>query len=128
MAMTVQITQLENDVASLRQHAAHAGEASVARRLLALALVLEGHSRAEGAKNCGMDRQTLRDWVIRYNEHGIPGQGYRIWLLANCPRRRLRNSSFHPARLSFPFIEPLDPSNLARLRASRRRRAIFSGP
>jgi transposase len=48
-------------------------EAAVARRLLALALVLEGHSRAEAARNCGMDRQTLRDWVIRYNEQGIAG-------------------------------------------------------
>jgi Winged helix-turn helix len=25
------------------------------------------------ARNCGMDRQTLRDWVIRYNEQGIAG-------------------------------------------------------
>jgi transposase-like protein len=72
-AMAVQITRLEHDAEDLRQHAARAVEAPVARRLLALALVLEGHSRAEAAKNCGMDRQTLRDWVIRYNEQGIAG-------------------------------------------------------
>jgi transposase len=59
--------------ASLRQHAARTSEASVARRLLGLALVLEGHGRAEAAKSCGMDRQTLRDWVIRYNAQGIAG-------------------------------------------------------
>lgn len=71
--MTVQITRLEHDAAALRRHAGQTGEAPVVRRLLALALVLEGHSRADAAKRCGMDRQTLRDWVIRYNEHGIPG-------------------------------------------------------
>jgi transposase len=38
-----------------------------------LALVLEGHNRAQAATACGMDRQTLRDWVIRYNEHGMAG-------------------------------------------------------
>jgi transposase len=71
--MTVQITRLEHDADALRQHAARLTEARASRRLLALALVLEGHGRADAAKSCGMDRQTLRDWVIRYNEHGIPG-------------------------------------------------------
>jgi transposase len=71
--MTVQITRRDHDADSLREHASRVSEASVVRRLLALALVLEGHSRSEAAKNCGMDRQTLRDWVIRYNEQGIDG-------------------------------------------------------
>lgn len=64
--MTVQVTRRDHDAASLRQHASRAGEASVVRRLLALALVLEGHSRAQAAETCGMDRQTLREpelWV-----------------------------------------------------------------
>jgi transposase len=30
-------------------------------------------NRAEAASNAGMDRQTLRDWVIRYNAHGVAG-------------------------------------------------------
>jgi Helix-turn-helix domain len=72
-AMTVQITRMEHDAAALRQHAARVGEAPVVRRLLALALVLEGRGRAEAATACGMDRQTLRDWIIRYNERGIAG-------------------------------------------------------
>jgi transposase len=38
-----------------------------------MALALEGRSREEAARSCGMDRQTLRDWVIRYNEQGIAG-------------------------------------------------------
>lgn len=32
--------------------------------------VLEGMSRTEAAKIGGMDRQTLRDWVHRFNERG----------------------------------------------------------
>jgi transposase len=45
----------------------------VARRLLAIANALGGMSRAEAAASAGMDRQTLRDWVIRYNAHGVAG-------------------------------------------------------
>jgi len=78
LAMTVQITRLDFDVDGLRKQAARVAEASVARRVLALALVLEGQSRAAAAKRCGMDRQTLRDWVIRYNEAGIPGLSDRL--------------------------------------------------
>jgi transposase len=45
----------------------------VARRLLAIANALDGMSRGEAARSAGMDRQTLRDWVLRYNEHGTDG-------------------------------------------------------
>jgi transposase len=45
----------------------------VARRILAIANALDGMSREAAAQSAGMDRQTLRDWVIRYNEHGIEG-------------------------------------------------------
>jgi transposase len=41
--------------------------------MLALALVLEGSTRAEAARSAGMDRQTLRDWVHRYNADGLAG-------------------------------------------------------
>ena len=78
--MTVRITRLEHDAEALRQHAAQVSAAPVARRLLALALVLEGHGRANAARSCGMDRQTLRDWVIRYNEKGLAG-------LSDLPKR-----------------------------------------
>ena len=43
------------------------------RRLLALALVLKGHRRAAAAALTGMDRQTVRDWVHRYNAEGVSG-------------------------------------------------------
>ena len=41
--------------------------------MLAIALVLEGVDRATAAETCGMDRQTLRDWVHRYNAEGLAG-------------------------------------------------------
>ena len=59
--------------AVLRKLAKAETDARVARRLLAIANALSGMSRAEAAKSAGMDRQTLRDWVIRYNEHGVAG-------------------------------------------------------
>jgi hypothetical protein len=46
----------------LRQAAACSSDANAARRML----VVEGYTRGEAARLCGMDRQTLRDWVIRY--------------------------------------------------------------
>jgi len=57
----------------VRRLAKRARDVGQARRLLAIAAVLDGASRAEAAKVGGMDRQTLRDWVIRFNEHGPDG-------------------------------------------------------
>ena len=71
--MTVAITRLELSAADLRQAAARTQEAKVARRMLAIALVLEGCSRVEAAQTCAMDRQTLRDWVHRFNASGPEG-------------------------------------------------------
>jgi transposase len=45
-------------------------KAAQAHRLLAIAAALDGATREEAAKMGGMDRQTLRDWVIRFNEQG----------------------------------------------------------
>ena len=46
----------------VRRLAQRAKDAAQARRLLAIAAVLDGVSREEAAKIGGMDRQTLRDW------------------------------------------------------------------
>src|SRR6478672_9285407 len=43
------------------------------RRLLSLAAVREGMDRGSAAKIGGMDRQTLRDWVHRFNASGPEG-------------------------------------------------------
>jgi transposase len=46
--------------------------------MLALAMVLEGMSRSDAARLAGMDRQTLRDWVHRYNAAGLEGLASRV--------------------------------------------------
>jgi hypothetical protein len=57
--------------AMLRKLAKDESDPRVTRRILAIANALSGMNRAEAARSAGMDRQTLRDWVIRYNAHGI---------------------------------------------------------
>jgi len=69
----VEITRLDLSAVELRREASRSDDSRAARRMLAIALVLEGASRAEAARCCGMDRQTLRDWVHRYNRDGIAG-------------------------------------------------------
>ena len=71
--MAIEITRTEFSASELRREAARAKDARASRRMLALALVLEGKTRTEAAESCGMDRQTLRDWVHRYNAEGLSG-------------------------------------------------------
>jgi transposase len=73
MAAAVQITWLEHTPAALRAMAKSCADAAQTCRLLAIALVLDGASREDAARQTGMDRQTLRDWVHRYNEAGPAG-------------------------------------------------------
>lgn len=85
--MTVAVTRLDVSTADLREAAARTQDASATRRMLAIALVLEGWSREAAAEACAMDRQTLRDWVHRYNESGLAGLFDRP--RRNGPRPRL---------------------------------------
>ena len=78
--MAVAITRLDVSAADLREAAAQTQDAKAVRRMLAIALVLDGWSREAAAEACAMDRQTLRDWVHRFNELGLEG-------LADRPRR-----------------------------------------
>jgi len=71
--MTVAITRLDLSATDLRDAAARTQDAKAARRMLAIALVLEDWSREAAAAACAMDRQTLCDWVHRYNELGLEG-------------------------------------------------------
>jgi transposase len=57
----------------VRGIAARARDADQARRLLSIAAVYDGMSRADAARIGGMDRQTLRDWVHRFNDTGPDG-------------------------------------------------------
>lgn len=71
--MAVGITRTDLSASDLRREAARVKDARATRRMLALAHVLDGRSRTEAAQSCGMDRQTLRDWVHRYNAEGLAG-------------------------------------------------------
>src|SRR4051812_42797096 len=57
----------------LRALAKRSRDADQARRFLSIAAVVDGAPRAEAAKIGGMDRQTLRDWVHRFNDEGPDG-------------------------------------------------------
>src|SRR5204862_6131096 len=61
----------ERTPAELRALARRERDGRVSARLLALANALDGMSRDEAARAAGMDRQTLRDWVHRYNAEGV---------------------------------------------------------
>jgi transposase len=90
--MALEVTRRELSPEELRQEARRTKDSDQARRLLAVALVLEGATRTEAARITGMERQTLRDWVMRYNDEGVEG-------LCDRPRSG-RPSQLTPAQLS----------------------------
>jgi transposase len=59
--------------AELRRLARREEDRAAAARLQAIAGALEGLSRAEAARLAGMERQALRDAVLRYNAEGLAG-------------------------------------------------------
>ena len=61
------------DAATVRRLARRSKDTRQARRLLSLACAYDGLSRADAARAGSMDRQTLRDWVHRFNEEGPDG-------------------------------------------------------
>jgi transposase len=61
------------EAAELRRLARRERDGRVAARLFALANALDGVSRGAAARAAGMDRQTLRDWVVRFNTDGVAG-------------------------------------------------------
>lgn len=73
MGTALTITRTEHSATELRTIAGKCRDGAQVRRLLALAMVLEGHPRTAAARQNGMDRQTLRDWVHRYNQLGVGG-------------------------------------------------------
>jgi transposase len=93
--MAVEITRKDLTPAQLRAAAGRTRDGRAARRMLAIALVLEGVARTTAATTCGMDRQTLRDWVHRYNAEGLAGLANRA-----SPSRRSRLSPEQKAELA----------------------------
>lgn len=92
------------EVDALRRHARLEADGRVAARLLAIANALSGMSRRVAAEAAGMDRQTLRDWVHRFNADGIAG-------LADRPRsgRRTRLGDGEQAVLKAMILRGPDP-------------------
>ena len=78
MGQAIAITNQDHTAADLRRLLSKHKDGAVVRRLLALALILEGQSRSEAARQSGMERQTLRDWVHRYNSEGLAGLCSRV--------------------------------------------------
>jgi transposase len=72
MPSAVKLTT-DSSAKELRKLAKRVKDNNQARRLLSLAAVLDGMSREDAARIGGMDRQTLRDWVHRFNEAGPEG-------------------------------------------------------
>jgi len=73
MGRAIAVTQTVHAASDLWVEASRCRDGAQVRRLLALALIPEGHTRTEAAKRSGMERQTLRDRVHRYNATGVAG-------------------------------------------------------
>ena len=73
MGAPLEIVRTDHTSAELRALSNRCPDGAQVRRILALAMILDGRSRTEAAAMNGMDRQTLRDWVHRYNARGIGG-------------------------------------------------------
>ena len=78
MSAPVGITRTDHTSGELRALSARCSDGAQVRRILAVAMVLDGRPRAEAAELNGMDRQTLRDWVHRYNAEGVDGLTERV--------------------------------------------------
>ena len=71
MGMAVKVARGDFTAADLRAVSAKWTDGAQVRRILALALLLEGRPGTEAAVLNGMDRQTLSDWVHRFNAEGL---------------------------------------------------------
>lgn len=60
--MAIAVTRTDLSARELRGAASRAKDAKAARRMLAIAQVLEGVDRRTAAESCGMDRQTPKGW------------------------------------------------------------------
>ena len=73
MGTRLLITRSDHTGAKLRALSVKCSDDAEVRRMLAIAMVLDGRRRGEAAALNGMDRQTLCNWVRRHNEGGVDG-------------------------------------------------------
>ena len=91
--------------AELRRRARRESDRAAAARMQAIANALEGMTRAEAARLAGMERQALRDAVVRYNAEGLAGLHDRP---RPGPKSRLSNDQLERLRevvLDGPDVE-----------------------
>jgi transposase len=73
MGTPLEVTRRDYTAEELRGLSSRCSDGEQVRRILAIAMVLDGWDRTQAAEFNGMDRQTLRDWVHRYNKGGVAG-------------------------------------------------------
>jgi transposase len=105
MGVEVEVTRSAYTADELRYRASKSVDGAQVRRLLALASILEERCRGEAAAHSGMDRQTLCDWVHRYNAAGIDGLKSR-----RSPGRTLALSAAQMAELRALVVAGPDPA------------------
>ena len=77
--------------AELRRRGRQETDRAAAARMMAIANALEGMTRAEAARLAGMERQALRDAVVRYNAGSCPSTWWKLVVQPRWPLvRRLR--------------------------------------
>ena len=92
------------DAAGLRRLAKRSRDGAQSRRLLALAMICDGHRRSDAARFAGVGLQIVRDWVLRFNAEGpeglmnrkAPGPPYK---LGEEQRAALGRRSWRAARI-----------------------------
>ena len=91
----------------LRRLAKRSRDNNQSRRLLSLAAVLERINCTDAARTGGMDRQTLRDWVHRFNEAGPEGllDNWASGRLRGC--RRIRSPHSRPSSKLVPIAKSM---------------------
>ena len=65
--------RVDFDAAGLRRVAKRSRDGAQSRRLLALAMIYDGHCRSDAARFAGVGLQIIRDWVLRFNAEGPEG-------------------------------------------------------
>lgn len=88
---------------ALRAWARRAADARAGSRAFAIANALEGMTRADAARLAGMERQALRDAVVRYNAEGLSGLSDRL------RQRRPRLTEGQQATLRALILRGPDP-------------------
>jgi transposase len=105
MGATLRITRIDYTSAELRALSVKCEDGAQVRRMLAIACALDDRPRGEAAALNGMDRQTLCDWVHRYNTSGLEGLKTR-----KSPGKASRLTDAQKAELHALVIAGPDPA------------------